>query len=273
MIHVSSQRPDVLNYVRTAFAPECEVSIVPDWDEFVSNLPNADCSVLVISLPPQTQELLLIADMLAIKDDKRSLSSMSSMSSMSSIPLLIVDDHGLLEECLAGRSLRTLSQSVLDRNLSLAVLADAVPQESARAALEFAANRVRADANLPYLLRRALLHLLRPESDVHTVEQIAAIAECNAATLRKHWRRHVSHGSTLKSFVNAVLLIRARSRKTLGLSWNDVARESDRQTHHLRAFAKSCGLPWPRRNEQPRWLQITRWFRQRAGVLFAGTAQ
>jgi hypothetical protein len=217
----------------------------------------ASCCVVGLCSPPSDSTIALLHQL-----DARAAERLTTLS----WPMIIVDDHSILERLSLSLVIR---HGTMSREWVARLLVIEIQRECARAALRFGILRVRAAAGLHATLADALVLALRGDPAAVSVKSLALLAQCRPRTLHEYWNAEVSTAVGLKHFVDVVLLLAARARKTPQLTWDDVADEYGTDVKHLRAVAhREIGF-WPRRRGgASAWITLADRFRQEAAGLF-----
>jgi hypothetical protein len=216
----------------------------------------ASCCVVGVSPPPSEDAHALLRQL-----DPQSAQRMAARS----WAIVVVDGHGILERLGLSRGIH---QGTVRREDVVRLLVIDIQRECARAALRFGILRVRETAGLHATLADALVLALRGDPAAVSVKSLAKLAQCRARTLHEYWHAEVSTVVGLKHFVDVVLLLAARARKTPTLAWDDVADEYGTDVSHLRAVAhREIGL-WPRRGGAGAWITLCDDFRHEVASLF-----
>jgi hypothetical protein len=239
---------------RTLEAEGLDVMFPDDWSTFEHLLSNSACSVLVMSDPPSERvlELLLPTDAAGRALERtQSIVVIRDGSTIDSPGLISSFHHGTITRVEVAR-----------------MLSDAILRESARAALRLAMFRAHGNAILPDGFRRAVILMCQADPPAASVQAAAAIASRDDSTMRGYWRNAHMTELSLKRYVDVVLLLAARARKSVALKWSDVAREYDIGMPRLRAVAHREMGCWPGNGQAVAWLAFARRFRDDVDRMF-----
>jgi hypothetical protein len=156
---------------------------------------------------------------------------------------------------------RELPCGTVRRDAVASMLADEIQRECARSAVRFAALSARHDTRCGRLLARAIHLACRSDPPILTVRALGVSVGKHYTTIEYHWHREASGAIELRRFIEATVLLRARARKSIQLSWLDVCREYGIQPPRLRRIARRLVGRWPPVDDCAGWIEIARLYR------------
>jgi hypothetical protein len=148
------------------------------------------------------------------------------------------------------------------------MLADEIQRACAQAALELGIQRARRSASEYSPLARAVTIACRGEPPPLTVQALGRRAGCDYTTIEHHWRACRPDGVSLRGFLDETLLLRARARKSVHLTWTDVGREYAIDVDRLRRIARRKIGRWPRGDDCAAWMELAGRYREEVRRVF-----
>ena len=233
---------------RTAdgYVPICHIL---DWNAFELNLRRDDCSIVAISLPLEDRVLSLLVRLIRG----------TALPDADAIPVLVVTNNESLPYATrtGGLQLRSIARSEVKD-----ALVASITSECARATLRYIRNEVDKKMKLHPALRRAICCLLRFDVNVSGVRALSHAVSRSESTLQHYWANDgvlQATKLTLKEFVDSVVLLKARVRKTTTLiTWDDVATAQQTSVRHLQEVSRRLTGSWLGDRLPTQWVELSR---------------
>ena len=248
MIHIFCSEPTVRAEVARAIPHEIETAS-GSWSDDFQAISGADCSVVVLTEADAHRGVGLIQRIL---ESRRSC--------------VLEPSAVVVVEAAGDEAQRPAAQpipfGVIPRAAIAAMLMDEVARSCARAALDFATDRLRARPRVSDLLARAIRTACRCDPPVTTVRALAECVGCHYTNLEYHSRKEAIGGLLLRHFLDRTLLLWARARKSSRISWTDVGVEYGIHPERLRRVARRVAGHWPSVQDCAGWMAIARDYRE-----------
>jgi hypothetical protein len=156
---------------------------------------------------------------------------------------------------------RSIPCGTIRRDAVASMLADEIQRECARSAVRFAALSARHGARCGRVLTRAIHLACQSDPPTLTVRKLGTGVGKHYTTIEYHWHRETAGGIDLRPFIEATVLLRARARKSMQLSWLEVCREYGVHPERLRRIARRLAGRWPPADDCAGWIGIARVYR------------
>lgn len=215
LLHCIATRWQDLELLAACLPPRATTRFCRDWDDFISSLRQADCSLAVERTPEEPATAARIRSLSMLQHDASVVlvvrCGQYRRSRMRLLPIAIT-------VCLEDGP---------------GAVTSAIRHAHTRGVLRRLALRCRDSTTLPNILASALIQLLENEQPIVSIGDLARRVGRDRSTLWHSWRSHVGAQPRLEDFVEWLVLLRAIAKKTPQRSWRTVARSLGVHEHTL----------------------------------------